>query len=149
MDSNAIIIERTFQTPTMEVWNALTVNDQMKQWYFDLEEFKPEIGFGFRFIGGTENNKYVHVCEVTEVEIGRRLSYSWRYEGYAGVSFVTFRLIHEDDLTKLILIHDGLETLPKSNLDFARNNFVAGWTEIIGKNLAGFLNKNLEDYSEN
>ena len=30
----------------------------MKQWYFDLAEFKPEVGFKFQFMGGTEDNQY-------------------------------------------------------------------------------------------
>ena len=39
----------------------------MRQWYFDLKEFKPEIGFEFEFVVEHEGNTYHHLCKVTEV----------------------------------------------------------------------------------
>jgi uncharacterized protein YndB with AHSA1/START domain len=36
------------------VWLALTEKDLIKQWYFDLPEFRPEVGFIFEFTGGEE-----------------------------------------------------------------------------------------------
>ncbi|HSH18897.1 MAG TPA: hypothetical protein VLA03_00500 [Draconibacterium sp.] len=30
-------------------WKAITVKEEMKKWYFDLEEFIPEVGFEFSF----------------------------------------------------------------------------------------------------
>src|SRR6266480_6255839 len=44
-----LVIERTFNAPAARVWSALTNNDEMKRWYFDLKEFKPEVGFEFQF----------------------------------------------------------------------------------------------------
>ena len=35
-----------------DVWTAITDKTWMKQWYFDLQEFKPEVGFTFEFVGG-------------------------------------------------------------------------------------------------
>ncbi len=40
-----IIVERTFNAPVARVWTALTDVNEMRQWYFDLKEFKSEIGF--------------------------------------------------------------------------------------------------------
>ena len=57
----------------------------MKEWYFDLEEFKAEPGFTFSFKGiGKEGESYLHLCEVKEVLPNRKLSYTWRYDGYEG-----------------------------------------------------------------
>lgn len=131
-------IERTLNAPVQKVWKAITDKGQMKQWYFDLAEFKAETGFEFSFTGGTEENSYVHLCKVTEVVPGKKLQYSWRYEGYEGNSFVTWELFAEGDQTRLKLTHEGLEIFP-ANPDFARKNFEAGWTDIIGKNLVDFL----------
>jgi hypothetical protein len=39
------------------------------------------------------------------------------------------------------LTHEGLETFPANNIDFSRENFEAGWNDIIGKSLAGYLEK--------
>jgi len=139
MKNEPLVLERTFNAPIDKVWKAITDKDNMKQWYFDLAEFRPEVGFEFQFTGGTEENAYLHLCRITEVEPGRKLTYSWRYEGYAGNSFVTFELFPEGDKTRLKLTHAGLETFPASNPDLRRENFEAGWTQIIGTNLKNYL----------
>ena len=113
----------------------------MKQWYFDLAEFKPEVGFEFRFWGGTEENKYLHICKITEVVTGKKLAHTWTYDGYAGETIVTFELFDEGEgKTRMRLTHAGLETFPPIT-DFARTNFEQGWTHIIGTSLAGYLAK--------
>jgi uncharacterized protein YndB with AHSA1/START domain len=134
-----IVIERIFNAPVEKVWKAITDKDQMKQWYFDIPEFKPEVGFEFRFEGGKEDRSYVHLCKITEVVAGRKLKYSWRYDGYGGNSFVTFELFAEGSSTRLRLTHEGLETFPSDNPDFAKENFVEGWTHIIGSSLKDFV----------
>lgn len=133
-----IIIERTFKAPVSLVWKAITNKDDMKEWYFDLTEFKAEVGFEFRFTGGTEEKNYLHLCEITEVIENEKLTYSWSYDGYEGKSFVTFELFEEGGSTRVKLTHEGLETFPPIT-DFAKENFVAGWTEIIGNSLRKFL----------
>lgn len=135
------IIERTYNAPIEKVWKAITDKEDMKQWYFDLEEFKAEPGFEFRFYGGTPEKQYLHLCKVTEVIPGKKLTYSWRYDGYEGNSFVTFELFDEGDKTRLKLTHAGLETFPSGNPDFAKENFIAGWTDLIGRLLKDFVEK--------
>ncbi|MEO6719532.1 MAG: SRPBCC domain-containing protein, partial [Ferruginibacter sp.] len=110
MENTPIVLERTFNAPAAKVWKAITDNTEMKKWYFDLEEFKAEPGFEFQFYGGTDEHKYLHLCRVTEVEPGKKLTYSWKYDGYPGESFVTFEIFEEGDKTKLVLTHKGLET---------------------------------------
>ncbi len=88
MKSEPLIIERTYKASIEKVWKAITDKDQMKQWYFDLAVFKPEVGFEFQFVGGTPEKSYVHLCKVTEVEVGKKLTHSWKYEGYSGNSVV-------------------------------------------------------------
>lgn len=133
-------LEKILHAPIALVWEAITDKHKMKQWYFDLEEFKPEVGFEFRFKGGPEDGtQYLHVCEITEAVFRKKLTYSWRYDGYEGMSYVTFELFEEDNNTKLILTHTGLETFPASNKDFAEENFAAGWDHIINKSLVDYL----------
>ena len=142
MKNNPIVIERILNAPVAKVWQAITDKQQMKEWYFDLKEFKAEPGFEFQFEGGTKEKSYLHLCKITEVIAQKKLRYSWRYDGYEGISFVTFELFAEGDKTRLKLTHEGLESFPAANKDFARENFVAGWTDIIGKNLPEYLEKN-------
>jgi uncharacterized protein YndB with AHSA1/START domain len=140
MTTEPIVIERVFNAPINKVWTAISNRDEMKKWYFDLAEFKPEPGFEFSFIGGTEENKYTHLCKVTEAIPGKKLSYTWRYEGYEGNSEVSFELFPEGEKTKLVLTHRGLNSFPP-NPDFAKENFVAGWTHIVNISLKEFLEK--------
>lgn len=141
MKAEPFVIERTMNAPVEKVWKAITDKEQMKQWYFNLAEFKPEVGFEFSFVGGSEEKSYVHLCKITEVVPGKKLQYSWRYEEYPGNSFVTFELFPDENGTRLKLTHEGLETFPTDNKDFARSSFEAGWTHIIGKSIIEFVEK--------
>jgi uncharacterized protein YndB with AHSA1/START domain len=142
MRTEPFTIERTFDAPAEVVWKAISDKDEMKQWYFDLPEFKPEMGFEFRFSAGPpDGRQYLHICEVTEAIAPGKLTYSWRYDGYAGDSHVTFELFADGDKTRLKLTHAGVESFPADNPDFARENFAAGWTDIIDRSLTGFLKR--------
>lgn len=125
-----------------DVWKAVTDKDHMKKWYFDLKEFVPEVGFKFQFVGGPENGtQYVHLCEITTVIPGQKISYAWRYEGYQGHSVVTFELEAHDHRTKVKLTHEGLDSFSSDIADFARKNFEAGWNHLIGTSLKNYLEK--------
>lgn len=140
MNNNPVIIEKLINAPVKKVWQAITDKDQMKQWYFDLSDFKPEVGFEFRFPGqGHKGEQYMHVCKITEVVPLKKLQYSWQYVGREGYSVVTFELFEEADKTRVKLTHTGLETFPKDNTDFARDSFNAGWTELITVLLPKFV----------
>ena len=136
----AVVIERTFNAPVERVWKALTDVEQMRQWYFDLKEFKPEVGFEFQFVVEHEGTTYDHRCKITEVAPQKKLAYTWRYEGHEGDSLVTFELFADGDKTRLKLTHEGLETFPKTPA-YARENFEKGWTEIIRSELKQFVEK--------
>jgi uncharacterized protein YndB with AHSA1/START domain len=131
-------IERVISAPVNKVWKAITDKDQMKHWYFNLPDFKPLVGTEFRFSGGPEDRQYLHICKVTEVIENKKISYTWRYDGYEGNSEVTFELFPEGEKTRVKLTHAGIETFPKI-ADFARENFEGGWTELIGKLLPDFV----------
>jgi len=142
MKTEPFVIERTLNAPVQRVWEAITDKQKMKQWYFDLSDFRPEIGFEFSFPGkGNEGQDYLHLCKITRVEPGKLLQYSWRYRDYAGNSLVTFELFPEGNATRLKLTHEGLETFPAENKDFARESFVGGWTYLIGKSIKEFVEK--------
>ncbi|NBA87788.1 SRPBCC domain-containing protein [Emticicia sp. CRIBPO] len=143
MTIKPFVIERLLNAPAEKVWQAITDKNQMKEWYFDLEEFKPEVGFVFQFTGRgkDEHKEYLHICEITEVVPLKKLTYSWRYEGYSGNSFVTFALAEENGKTLLTLTHAGLETFPVENPDLAPHNFAEGWTHIIGTSLVNYFEK--------
>lgn len=143
MSSTSFVIERTYNAPLEKVWNALTEKDEMKQWYFALDDFKPEVGFEFSFAGqGRKGEKYIHRCKITEVVKHKKLAYSWTYENNPGYSEVLFELFDEGGKTRLRLTHSGLDSFAQSGPDFARDSFAAGWTELIGTLLKQFVEGN-------
>lgn len=135
------VIERSYDAPVEKVWKAITDKSQMKEWYFDLDDFKPEVGFEFRFDGGSDDKIYHHICKIVEVVPYKKLKYNWRYEGFKGMSHVSFELSSEGKTTKVKLTHEGLETFPQNSRDFAKESFAQGWTYILGTSLKNFLEK--------
>ena len=135
-----IVMERTLDAPVDRVWTALTDVNEMREWYFDLKEFKPEIGFEFEFVVEHEGNNYHHLCKVSEVIPKKKIAYTWRYKDEPGNSLVTFEISPEGDKTRLKLTHSGIETFPKTPA-YARKNFESGWTQIIGSELKQFVER--------
>lgn len=147
MKNNSVVLERLFDRSVKRVWKALTDRDEMRNWYFDLKEFNPEVGFQFQFTAENEKgNAYLHFCEITEVVPYKKLSYSWRYDGYSGVSFVTFELFEQGNKTLLRVTHTGMESFPRDNTDFAIHNFENGWNQILSHSLKTYLDKDNFQY---
>ena len=119
--------EVLLNAPPSRVWKALTDNNELKQWYFVLEDFKPEVGFEFKFAVEHEGRNWVHLCRVTEVIPNKKLSYTWQYEGIPGDTLLTFELIPEGEKTRLYLTHSELETFPTDIPGLAVENFDTGW----------------------
>ena len=141
MKNEPFTIERSYDAPIARVWKALTNAGDMKHWYFNIPEFKPEVGFEFTFSGkGNDGTEYVHLCKITEVIPLKKLAYSWQYDNYEGYSVVTFELSEEENKTKLKLTHQGLESFP-AHPDFAPESFAKGWTHITGVSLKEFVEK--------
>jgi uncharacterized protein YndB with AHSA1/START domain len=134
-----LVVERTFDAPVALVWKALVEPDSIRQWSFDMKGFAPKVGAEFEFTGGDPKGvQYLHRCKVTAVVPEKKLAYTWRYEGYAGDSLVSFELFPEGQGTRVRLTHEGLETFPKIAA-FERKNFMAGWTQIVGTSLKNFV----------
>jgi uncharacterized protein YndB with AHSA1/START domain len=138
MSNQPVVIERIYDVPVSKLWDAITNNEKLKKWYFQIYDFKPIVGFEFSFSGGAKG-EYKHLCKVTEVIPEKKLTYSWRYEGYPGNSFVSFELIEEGNKTKLKLTHVGLESFKDAGVDFASDKFAEGWTYILGTSLIKYL----------
>lgn len=140
MNANIISVEQTFNVSPAVLWIALTDKREMKKWYFDLVEFRPEVGFRFSFTGGpSPERQYVHHCEITEAIPLQKLTYSWAYEGYRGVSYVTFELFPQKSKTLLTLTHSGIDSFPADEPDLAIENFRQGWNSIINESLKNYI----------
>jgi|GEM_PF-593549 len=139
MNQEPFVIERVFNASIERVWNAITDSNQMKFWYFDLAEFRAEVGYEFSFTATDHDcQDWVHLCRVTEVIPHKKIAYTWQYQGYEAESLVTWELFPEGNQTRLRLTHAGLHTFPPIKA-LARENFEAGWNEIVGVALKEFL----------
>src|SRR4051812_3949690 len=107
MTNTPFVIEQIYNASPEKVWGAITDKDQMSQWYFKVSAFRPEPGFTFYFEGGKDDKIYRHICTITAVVPQKKLTYSWKYEGYEGNSYVTFELFPEGETTRLKLTHEG------------------------------------------
>ena len=136
-----IVLERTFDAGSHDVWQAITDKDKMKKWYFDVKDFRPEVGLEFQFYAGDEKKKYLHLWKIKEVIPGKKITYSWKYDYDHGVSEVTFELVPEGSRTKLKLKHEGIHNFSPDHPELAKENFVQGWNEIINTGLKEYLEK--------
>ena len=138
MKNEPVIIERTLKAPAERVWKAISDKDQLKKWFLDLAEFKPEVGFEFSFEGGPA--QHLHLCKITKVEYGKLLQYTWRFGGYEGDSLVTWELFPDGSSTKLRLTHEGIETFPSDKLG-SKEEFAEGWVHLMESSLKDYLEK--------
>lgn len=134
-----IVKEVLLNAPVTKVWKAITDKNDMKKWYFDIPEFKPEVGFEFQFTGPEGYEHYIHICKITDVIVNKKLSYTWIYEGYAGNSQVTFELFEEGDKTRLKLTHEGLDSFGADNPELSRENGDEGWEYLISRAIKEFV----------
>lgn len=140
-----LIIERDIDAPVSLVWKALTDYSLLKQWLPFFPDFKAVKGFTTQFtLGKDEEHQYKHEVEVLEVVPIKKLTYTWRYPDYTGNSNVTFSLSGNDAKTKVVLTHIITEDFLQDNLDFAKNNFLEGWTYTID-GLKKFVEKEVKE----
>jgi uncharacterized protein YndB with AHSA1/START domain len=147
MKNEPIIVERVYKAPVEKVWQALTKVEEMRQWYFPmLDEFEPEVGFETRFDVEQSGKIFTHIWKVKEAVPNKKISYEWKFGDYPGDSLVSFELFNEDGKTRVILMHNKIETFRGDiNPDLAKNNFVQGWTHFIGTALKEFVEQDTEE----
>lgn len=129
-----VTITRVFDAPIDLVWKAITSGDLVKQWAPFFGNFKAEVGFETRFLlGPDEAHQYRHICRVTDVVEGKRLTYTWAYDKIEGDSRVTFELVADGEKTKLNFTHEIVKPFPEEDPNFELGSFEEGWTYILGE----------------
>lgn len=141
MNPAPIIIRQTHATPRPMVWRALTDPEQMRQWYFEeLPDFRAEVGFTTQFDVTCEGRVFPHLWEITEVILGERLAYRWRYGGFTADSTVSWDLTDTGSGdTALTFTHTWHTPLPEDDPILSREACVGGWNYFHHKRLQPFL----------
>jgi len=140
VNSEPIIVAHTFNASVKTVWKAITNVDQMRQWFFNnIEDFEPIIGFKTQFKVQSEDRVFTHLWTITEVEPLKKIVYNWKYEEYAGDSFVYFELFQLKSETKIRVTSVVTESFPANIPEFKAESCLNGWTYFIKQNLKKFL----------
>ena len=136
-----IVITQVYQVPKERLWTAITDLEEMRQWYFpNLPAFEPRLGFKTSFNVEAPSRDFLHQWEVTEVEEGKYIAYSWEYPDMEGLAFVSFLLEEVTvDTSKLTLIDHIVEDFPSKYPEFQRESGVEGWTYFIKERLKNYL----------
>ena len=135
-----IIVEQSFSVSKDRLWEAITEQSQMIQWFFeDMEAFKPEIGFETRIVVEHEGRIFPHLWTITKVIPHALIAYNWRYEGYPGDSEVTFELIKQENGTMLSVTHQVQESFPQDIPEFQRESCQGGRDYFIRQRLVSYL----------
>ena len=133
-------LEFTYTATPTQIWKALTDKTEMEKWYFEVDDFKPETGFEFRFWGGTEERQYLHICVIKEAVENKKLCHTWSYDGIEGCTDLCLEITETGNKkTSVKITHTGFETFPTDNTDLKVENFIAGWNYILGTSLKNYL----------
>ncbi len=142
MMSNVVTVEHFFQLTAQGLWDAITKERQMRQWFFkEMTSFKPEVGFETSFVVDAGERSFEHLWKVDEVIPFKKLVLDWRYNGYDGQSQVTFLLESKGVGTYLTLIHEGVDSFSQNIQEFAFESCLKGWQYFIKERLVRFADK--------
>lgn len=137
-----IVVEHVFAgIPVEKVWNTVTHLQKLNIWDFKNETYDLKVGGVFEFYepGGTA---FYHKCTITQFDENHSFEHTWEYPLLSkGTSTVQWNLSQNGNDTTLILKHIGTESFADGGDAFKRENFVAGWTEIVTKIFTDYLSK--------
>lgn len=137
-----IIVEQTFRTSKASLWNAITVQEEMVQWFFDnIPDFKANVDFETQFPVKSNDRVFTHLWKVNEVAAGKKISYHWSYVEYPGKALVTFELLEDENNIRLRLTNRVLSDFPQDIPEFTRASGITGWEYFIQGRLKEYLEK--------
>lgn len=139
---NPIVVERVFQNVKAEkLWEAITHLHKLNIWDFTKEMSESRVGEVFEFYepNGTD---FFHRCEILQFKENEILEHTWTYPLISkGTSTVQWNLKENKNDTILEFKHFGTENLTDGGDAIKRENFIAGWTEIVTQIIPNYLNK--------
>lgn len=139
-NENPVIIEQDFNRSKIDVWNAITKIEEMRQWYFEnIPDFKAEVGFATQFSVESGGRDFIHLWEVTEVVLQQKVVYNWIYKGFTGDSYVSFEVFGDEQSARLRLSCQVVEDFQENIPEFSRESCIGGWTYFIKDRLKFYL----------
>ncbi len=127
---DTIVREITVSSPIDRVWRALTVADQLTQWFGDSAEVDLRPGGSFK-VGWSE---YDSVTQGVVELVNYPTTFSYRWEagstedGTVWTTRVTFTLEEADGMTTVKVVESGFSELPDELYVRTVNENSSGWT---------------------
>lgn len=131
-ETQSILVEYDLPHPPVKVWRALTEPELLAAWLMDTD-MQPFVGHSFTFRAQpTPWWDGIVSCEVLELELHKRLRYSWRSgpEPSGLDTVVTWTLTPTPTGgTQLVLEHSGFLPTQASAFEGASK----GWQRMVGE----------------
>ncbi len=138
--NHPIIVEQIYDASIQQVWDAITVLNNMVQWYFpNISSFRPVIGFKTHFVVEVDDRTFVHQWTLTEVIPMKKIAYQWQFKDYPGIGVSIFELAEKGHQSILTLTFSILENFPDDIPEFKRESGVIGWNYFIKERLKEYL----------
>jgi uncharacterized protein YndB with AHSA1/START domain len=130
--TDSISFEFDLKHPPAKVWRALTDPVLLTEWLQPVFDFKLDPGAPFKF----KTQPYpgwdgVVDCRVLEVELHKKLSYTWVVGDMGLDTVVTFTLTPTPSGTLLTLVQSGFKPEQKQNFGGARYGWKMMGTKLI------------------
>ena len=136
-----IIITHIFDSPLNKVWDALTKEEALKKWYFNVENYVFEENNSFTFYEDCNAKKYLHRCTFLQIIPHKLIETTWSHPSHSkGESKLKWELSEIGTKTEVVLTHTGVENFADAGPDFSVENFRMGWESIVKNNLRNYLN---------
>jgi uncharacterized protein YndB with AHSA1/START domain len=142
--STSIRKEAFYPLPPEKVWVALTDRRALAEWLMP-NNFEPIVGHKFRFqVDPMAGCGHMTECEVLEIDPPKKLVWSWMpvhkkpHPPGTKPATVTWTLIPENNGTRLVLEHVGLEVHPwwqRLGLRFGWGTMVKRWIPKVAANV--------------
>ena len=119
----------TINASAEKVWAALTEPDKLGEWMLMPTTFEPVVGKEFTFKAeSSEKWDGLILCTVKEVEVNRKLVYTWD-PGINAETLVSILISEKNGQTDITLIHTGWENLPAEMRPQLIEGHSKGWDE--------------------
>jgi uncharacterized protein YndB with AHSA1/START domain len=135
-ETQSVTMELNLRHPPAKVWRALTEPELLTKWLMANDDMRPAVGHAFTFKVPGDNAMSVH-CEVQEIELHKRLRYSWK--GGPLDTVVTWTLsATPSGGTTLRLEHSGFRPTEGGQAVFF-DGAKKGWQFRVGQRLVDVL----------
>jgi uncharacterized protein YndB with AHSA1/START domain len=137
---STVKVSSIIETSKQKVWEAITNPEVMKVWYFDMSNFKLEIGNVFSFYE-TDGRVFFHECKILNFEENKMLQHTWTHPQQSkGSSIVTWTMEElESGKVEITLTHEGVDSFADGGEKFAPANYEMGWNALVKTSLRNYL----------